>query len=187
MSLAAPALSFGNHVHPEEVTAELRERMCHNLTIDHVVWSGFIALITVVLGIGTVIVDTVDSISPALYWHLGTVIALGLWAELLCYFTYDSRKQFVITSQATTAVVLREEGVQNSSVSVPRVQLRYLPKLGEHFDVELLRNAKEAYLTWAELDGLSPQFERNLHPGDLLTILYDPVRPSHVRVVEFEH
>jgi hypothetical protein len=187
MSLAAPVLSFGNHLHPEEVTPELRERMCRNLSIDHVIWSGFIALITVILVIGTVVVDTVDSVSPSLYWHLGTVIALGLWAELLCYFTYDSRKQFVITSKVTTAVVLRREGITDMSISVPRVQLRYLPKLGEHFDVELLRNAREAYLTWAELDGLSPQFERNLHAGDLLTILYDPNRPSHVRVVEFEH
>ncbi len=187
MSQMATVLSFGHHYHPEEVNHEVRERMVHNLSIDQLIWSGFIALIGAILAVGSAIVDSVDKTSPALYWHLGTVLALALWAEMICYFVFDSRKRFVLNMPATTAVVVRQRDTLDLAQGVPRVLVRYLPRLGEQFDPEKLRTADEAFTAWGDLDGLSPQFEQNLHPGDLVTILYDPGRPSHIKLVEFEH
>lgn len=187
MSQVANVLSFGHHVHPEEVTTDLREKMVHNLSIDQFIWSGFIALIAAILAVGSAIVDSVDKVSPAIYWHVGGVLVVGLWAELVCYFVFEGRKRFVRHMPATTAIVVRQRDMLDVAEGVPRVLVRYLPKLGENFDLQLLRKADEAFTAWADLDGLSPQFEQNLHSGDLVTILYDPSRPSHVRLVEFEH
>jgi len=187
MSQTANVLSFRQHVHPEEVTPELRARMSHNIGIDHLIWSGFLAVLTVIVVVGVLLVDTLEQVSPRLFWHTGTAITLGIWAELICYFIYERRKLFVLHHPATTAVVVRQSGKNDLTVSTPRAWVRFLPKLGTHFDVNLLQNAEEAYEAWAELDGLSDEFEKNLHVGDLITILYDPARPSHIQIVEFEH
>ncbi len=187
MSQLATVLTFGHHFHPEEVTNEVRERMVRNISIDQLIWSGFIALIGAILAVGSAIVDSVDKISPALYWHLGTIIAIGLWAEMICYFVFDSRKRFVRTMPATTAVVVRQRDTVDLAEGVPRVMVRYLPRAGDVFSAERLRKTDEAITAWADLDGLSPEFEKNLHPGDLVSILYDPARPSKIKLVEFEH
>jgi hypothetical protein len=187
MSQTANVLSFRSHVHPEEVTPALRQRMLHNINIDHMVWTGFLALLTVIVLVGMVLVDTVDKISSGLFWHAGTVITFGIWAELICFFIYERRKLFVRHQPATTAIVVRETSESDLSVHNPRALVRYLPKSGQHFDVNLLQSAKDTQEAWADLDGLSAEFERNLRVGDLITILYDPIRPSHVQIVEFEH
>jgi hypothetical protein len=187
MSETANVLSFRRHVHPEEITPALRARMSHNIGIDHLIWSGFLAVLTVIVLVGLVLVDTVESVSPRLFWHIGTVITLGLWAELTCFFIFERRKLFVQHFPATTAVVVREQGRDDHAVNDRRALVRYLPKLGPHFDVSLLQNATEAYQAWTSLDGLSDDFEKNLHVGDLVAILYDPARPSRIQIVEFEH
>lgn len=187
MSQTATVLTFRSHVHPEEVTPALRSRMAHNIGIDHLIWSGFLAVLTVIFLVGVVLVDTVESLSPRLLWHIGTVLTLGIWAELVCYFVYERRKLFVLHYPATPALIVRETGREDHVVNERRALVRYLPKLGEHFDVNLLANADEAYETWASLDGLSDEFEKNLHVGDLISILYDPAKPSHIHIVEFEH
>jgi len=187
MNQAASTLSFGNHIHPEEVTPELRMRIVQNIGIDHLVWSGFLALMTVFLLVGTAFVDTVEKVSPALSWHLGTVIALGLWAELICYFIYDNRKKFVRNARVTTAAVVHRNDLEDFSTGVPRVRVQYIPAHPNPVDIDLLRRPDASIMAWAELDGLSEQFEHNLHAGDLVTILYEPDRPSRIRIVEFEH
>ena len=187
MSQTATILSFRSHVHPEEVTPALRLRMAHNIGIDHLIWSGFLAVLTIIVLVGIVLIDTLETLSPRLLWHVGTVVTLGIWAELLCFFVYERRKLFVLHNPATTAVVVRETGREDHAINERRAMVRYLPKVGQHFDLILLANAKDARETWASLDGLSDEFERNLHVGDLITILYDPAKPSHVHIVEFEH
>src|SRR6266567_4247037 len=184
MSQTANVLSFHKHVHPEDVTPDLRARMSHNIGVDHLIWSGFVAVLTVIVVVGVVLVDTLEQLSPRLFWHIGTVVTLGIWAELVCYFIYERRKLFVLHHPATTAVVVRQSAKDDIAVNVPRALVRFLPKLGTHFDVDLLLNAEEAYEAWADLDGLSDEFEKNLHVGDLITILYDPQRPSRVQIVE---
>ena len=187
MSQTATILSFRSHVHPEEVTPGLRSRMAHNIGIDHLIWSGFLAVLTVIVLVGVVLVDTLESLSPRLLWHVGTVVTLGIWAELVCYFVYERRRLFVLHHPATTAIVVRETGRDDHAVNERRALVRYLPRAGQHFDVNLLAKSDDTHETWASLDGLSDEFERNLHVGDLVTILYDPAKPSHVHIVEFEH
>ena len=187
MSQLATVPTFAHHLHPEEVTPQIRERMAHNIGIDHMIWAGFIALIGAILGVGTAIVDSVDKVSPAIYWHIGAIVVAALWAELICYLVFDTRKRFVLGMPVATAVVVKHRDVVSASGGVPCVQVRYLPKLKEKFDVDLLRSAEEAFTAWVDLDGLSIPFEQNLQIGDLVTILYDPARPSHIRIVEFEH
>jgi hypothetical protein len=187
MIQSASTLSFGKHVHPEEVTPELRARIAQNITMDHLVWAGFLALMTLILMVGTAFVDTMDKVSPAILWHMGTILTLGLWAELICYFIYDNRKKLVRTGVATTAVVVRQQNEEDFASGVPRVQLRFVPKPNNVIDIDSLRSPDKSLSTWGNLDGLSDKFEKNLHVGDLVTILYDPDRPSHIRIVEFEH
>ncbi len=187
---ATPSLLPSHHLRPDEVTRQVREKMEHDIAIDHFVWSGFIALLTVIIGVGAALVDTVDHRSPDLLWHLGTIFAIGLWAELVCYLVFKTRKRFVRESPATAALVVRqrdlESFVNEVSARIPRVLLRYFPGKAEKSDPEELRVNRDAENVWAELDGLSPQFERNLHAGDIVTVLYDPKRPRKIKVVEME-
>ena len=187
MSQTATVLSFRSHVHPEEVTPELRRKMIHNINIDHIVWSGFLALLIVIVLIGMLLVDTLGQISPGLFWHAGMVVLLGVAIESICYIVFERRKLFVRNQPATTAMVVREIPPSELSVNYPRALVRYLPKSGQHFDANLLKAASDTQEAWADLDGLSAEFERNLRDGDLITILYDPMKPTHVQIVEFEH
>src|SRR6266581_1923602 len=84
MSETANVLSFRGHVHPEEVTPGLRARMAHNIGIDHLIWAGFLAVLTVIVVVAMVLIDTKETISPRLLWHLGIAITAGIWAELIC-------------------------------------------------------------------------------------------------------
>jgi len=186
MTQSANVLAFRNHVHPEDVTPAIRDRICRELSIDHMVWSGFLALMTLLVAAGLALIRP-DNLSETYVWHLGTIIALALWAELICYFIYDRRKRFIRESRATAAIVTKERGVHEFDANVPSVQLRYLPRTDQPFDLHELEDRKKAVEVWAELDGLLAPFEKNLHVGDLVTILYDPDKPSHVRLVEFEH
>lgn len=186
MTKSATILAFRNHVHPEEVTPVMRERICRELSIDHMVWSGFLALMTILVAAGLALIRP-ESFSETFVWHLGTIVALALWAELICYFIYDRRKRFIRESRATAAIVTKERGVHEFDANVPSVRVRYVPKEDTVIDVDELEDRKKGFEAWAELDGLSAPFEKNLHVGDLVTILYDPKKPSHVRLVEFEH
>ena len=138
MSQTATILSFRSHVHPEEVTPALRLRMAHNIGIDHLIWSGFLAVLTIIVLVGIVLIDTLETLSPRLLWHVGTVVTLGIWAELLCFFVYERRKLFVLHNPATTAVVVRETGREDHAINERRAMVRYLPKVGQHFDLILV-------------------------------------------------
>jgi len=109
---------------------------------------------------------------------------------LILHGYYRNQRRFVSNAPATTAVVVRVKEPINfdeeRTLAVPRLLLRYLPRPPEEENAGALRPTPDVHTMWAELDGFSAKFERTVHAGDLVSILYEPTDPLHVRVVELE-
>ncbi len=191
MTAAAHVSSFRSHIHPEQVGSWARHKMAHELMHEQVLWSTVIILTCAMFSFTTIVAFRNQNL-PILMQVDATQTAAIACAAVVGYLHihFSRQRRFIREAPATTAIVVREEQPPHfdgeSSMAVPRLFLRYLPRPGSSFDLEQLQSLKDACTKWVELDGFSGRFERSVRPGDLVTILYDPKDHGHVRVVEIE-
>ncbi len=183
---------FRSHLMPQQVTSAVRHRMAQELTYEQVTWSALIASTCLVFGMLVVFIFGEGELGLAMQREsLRPVVLAGLFALLFIHIHYRRQRQFVLRAPVTVALVVRAKEPlhfdEASSLAVPRLLLRYLPRPGEEEPVLTdLHHSPDAHTLWAELDGFSARFERTVHAGDYVSVLYDLTDPEHVRVVEFE-
>ena len=184
-----PALSYGNHIRPEEVTPEMRRQLARDEWIGEMVRNGLIAVLTVFVSLGISLAYRWrgEQDWAELYLIVPLLIVVGVISTVL-HFRHKARREFALHGPVTPALVVEEKQTlhfsDDSAIMVPKLLLRYVPEPGVEGDLERLRSANEAWTVWVELSGLSSDFEEKVQPNQLVTILYDPREPKHVQVIE---
>ncbi len=184
--------TFRTHLMPHQVTAAVRQRMALELTYEQLTWTLLVVSTCLFFGVIVVVVFASRDLSSAMqHESLRPVMIAGLFALLVLHAHYRRQRKFVATAPVASALVLRVKEPlhfdEASSLAVPRLLLRYLPRSAEEAQLlNELHHSADAHMLWVELDGFSARFERTVHAGDLVSVLYEPTDPEHVRVVEFE-
>lgn len=186
---AVTHLAFRTHLHPEQVDYSIRRRMARELVHEQFAWSLLLAVTGFAFAVSMLFIFRTAGVPHDMGRDGVETVVLGTVGFLLFLeFHYRSQRKFVMSAPAATAVVVREKEPPHfdseTSLAVPRLFIRYVP--GVLSDPEALHAHKGERTAWVELDGFSGRFERNVRPGDLITVLYDPEDRQHVRVVEME-
>jgi hypothetical protein len=183
--------AFHIHLKPDQVTTIVRRHMVRELYYEQNMWSALVVSTCVMFACTVIFVFAERGLVGEMQWGaLRPALIAAVVALLFLHMYFRRERKFVNTAPATSAVVIRERVPLNyhdqSSFGVPRLLLRYLPRVGDSFCPAVQHAAAERTL-WAALDGFSSSFERAVHAGDLVSILFEPGDPEHVRVVELEH
>jgi hypothetical protein len=104
------------------------------------------------------------------------VILLGVLTMIGIRIWFHREYQFLKDSAVTVAEV---EDIEDTG------QKHYLTLRFEPGKKEAA--APHPEIVTAEVHTDSPAFNEELHPGDLVSVLYEPGNPEHVEVVEQEH
>ncbi len=182
--------TFRSHLSPRLVTTAVRHRMAAELTYEQVMWSVLILSTCLMFALIVLFIFAERDLPGSMQRESVRPVFLALmFALLFLHIHYRRQRRFVMTAPVTAALVVREKDPlrfdEATSLAVPRVLLRYFARPVEEGSDELHHSA-DAHTLWAELDGFSARFERTVHAGDYVSLLYDPTDPEHVRVVEFE-
>ncbi len=185
-----PNSEFRTHLRPAEVTPDVRRRMATELVYEQVTWTVLIVSTSLVFSVAVVAAFLQRELPAAMQREaLRPVVLAALFAITFLHCHYRRLRCFVSTAPVTIGLVVKARDPKHfdeaSSLAVPRLLLRYIPRPAEEGSDELHHSA-DAHTLWAELDGFSARFERTVHAGDLVSLLYDPTDPQRVRVVEFE-
>jgi hypothetical protein len=169
---------FGTRIRPDEITPELREQLVTDCRLSE-------ALLQSATFIGAVVISLV--LSLVYRWHgeaLGSewppilsvvFLALLTMVGIRIWFRWES--QFLKVAPVATAEV---EEIDVALGDKHFLKLKFEP---EH---DASTPAHEEIVT-AELHSDSPAFNDELHPGDLVSVIYEPTNPEHVHVIEQEH
>lgn len=169
---------FGSRIRPDEITPELREQLVADCRLSE-------ALLQSATFIGGVAISLV--LSLVYRWHgeawgsewkpiLGivflavlTMIGIRIWFRWEYHFLKDAP---VATAEVEEIDV--EPGDKHF------LKLKFEP---EHAPGT---PAHEEVIT-TEVHSDAPAFNEELHPGDLVSVIYEPTHPEHAHVVEQEH
>lgn len=184
--------SFREHLRPAQVNRAVRHRMAHQLMHEQWMWSVLIVSTCMMFALLVLVVFQQRELAWGIQLEALRPVSIAcVLALLVVHIHYRRSREFVRSAPVAAALVIREKDPwhfdEASSLAVPRLLLRYLPRPAEEDPVpDELHRSTGAHTLWAELDGFSARFERTVHAGDLVSILYDPTDPEHVRVVELE-
>ncbi len=182
-------LSFGKRIQPEEVSLNVRCDLAHDEWQREWTWVGLFAVFGVAVALG---------FSLAYRWHgdpfgaeVPAILFVGLAAVIAMaavHAIFNRRRAFLMNMPATRALVLTVEPTykytDDSGAHQKRLKLRYLPKLGAYGDdLELLIGDNTAEVI-TDLSPQSEMFASSLDKGALVSLLYDPRQPDHIRVIE---
>lgn len=182
-------LSFGKRIQPEEVTPAVRDDLAHEEWQNEWTWLGLVAAFGVMVALGVSLTyrwhgEVVGAEIPAVI-VVGVLTILGI---LVVQAIYMQRRTFVRNMPATRALVVSAEPTykyaDDGSEHLKRLHLRYVPRFGTQGDaLELLigETTKEAV---ADLSPHARDFAYGVDQGAMISVLYDPRHPDHVRVVE---
>ena len=167
---------------PSVVTLEARKRIAAEITCEQKLCS--LLVIATCIGFAVVVSYSLRERELAGFqWEaVRPALLAGLLSLLYLHFHFRNQRHFAMTAPVAIAEVVERRvpryGDQDATHCVPRLLLRFVPQLDSQTD------GSEEHLLWAELDGFSANFERNVHAGDRVSILYDIADPRHVRVVD---
>ena len=169
---------FGSRIRPDEITPELREQLVSDCRLTE-------ALLQCATFIGGVAISLV--LSLVYRWHgeplgsewrpiLGVVLlALLIMIGIRVWFRWEYH--FLKDSPVASAEV---EGIDIEAGDKHFLKLKFEPEPAAG------TSAHEEVVT-AELHSVNRAFNEDLHPGDLVSVIYEPKNPEHVQVVEEEH
>ncbi len=188
----ATSLFYRTHLRPRQVSSGIRHKLARELNYEQTTWSALIVCVGAIFALSVVFIFNERGMDGTMQREaVRPVFFAVLFALLFIHAHYRRLRNFVMEAPATAALVVREKTPphfdEETSLAVPQLLLRYLPRPGEEeIDPYVLHHAPDAHTLWAELDGFSARFERTVHAGDYVSILYDPTDPEHVRVVEID-
>jgi hypothetical protein len=184
--------SHGFHVlrTAPQVTDAVRRRIAAEITSQQKTWSMLIVAGSFIFGVlmaysarqhGIEVEIRREGLRPIL---IATAVLLGY---LHLYFT--RQRLFVMTAPATFAEVVEERGnpdeYDRRPSITPRLAICYTPLPPGESDSEFsMLDGPCAPPAWADLEGFAEHVEPALHPGDQVAVLYDPIDPAHVRIIE---
>lgn len=177
---------FGPRIRPEEVTPETRRRLVHKTYLSELfaICSVVVPTICIALMVslgyrwhGEPTYTEWQPISPILV--TAAVILLGV----LVWFARERR--FLAKGQVTGAEV-KEIETSYDLTHTHRLIIKYSPIPKDSVRATINGGDHGQVITVA-LESDLKGFNEDLHEGDNISIIYDPARPDHVRVVEEEH
>ncbi len=175
--------SFGSRIRPDEVTPELRDRLARDQYLTETLALATTFIVTVVASLLVSLVYRWHGEPSGSEWTtIIPILAVGGVALIIVHFWYHSERQFVRQAPVAEAEVETVSGPVGLT-HAEQVKLKYHP------DRSSLPNLPpiETEETDAPVDTDAPAFRDELHQGDLVTVLYDPLHPEYVKVVEEEH
>ena len=176
---------FADRVRPDQVTSTMRARLARKVYSRE-----FCALAAVfapcLLIAGAVIVFYHSHLEAAgTVWQLiGPIVIAGALIALVVHAWGLRERNFVETAPLAAATVKEIESSPGCTYRY-RVILSYRP-IQYKASKALLPGLGSAHLAVAAVESNLPGFRGELQRGDSLSILYDPVEPDHVCIVEVE-
>ena len=169
---------FGSRIRPDEITPELREQLVSDCRLSE-------ALLQCATFIGGVAISLV--LSLVYRWHgepLGSewrpilgVVLLAVLSVIGIRVWFRWEYHFLRDAPALAAEV---EEIDIEPGDKHLLKLKFAPQHDPG------RPAHEEVVT-TELHSDAPAFHDELHPGDLVSVIYEPKNPEHVHVIEQEH
>ena len=169
---------FGTRIRPDEITAELRGHLVSNCRLSE-------ALLQCATFIGAVAVSLL--LSLVYRWHgepwggewrpITGVIFLAVLAMIGIRIWFHWEYHFLKDAPVTTAEV-EEIVVEPGDKHVLKLKFETQHDPGAPSHAEVVTT---------ELHTDAPAFNDELHPGDRVSVIYEPTNPKHVHVVEEEH
>ncbi len=168
---------FGTRIRPEEITPELREQLVGDCRLSE-------ALLQSATIVGAVAISLV--LSLVYRWHgeswgsewrpITLIIMLAVLAMIGIRIWFRWEYHFLKDAPVTSAEV---EEIDITASDKHYLKLKFEP---EH---DPGKPAHEEIVT-AEVHTTAPAFNEQLHPGDFVSVIYEPTNPEHVHVVEVE-
>lgn len=169
---------FGTRIRPDEVTPELREQLVADCRLSE-------ALLQSATFIAAVAVSLV--LSLVYRWHgeptgsewrpIAGIALLGLLAMIGTHIWFR-REYFFL--KAAPVIEAEVEEIEAAAPDKHLLKLKFEPE--QRPGVQ----SHEEVVT-APLHSQARAFNEDLHPGDLVSVIYEPGNPEHVEVVEAEH
>jgi hypothetical protein len=173
---------FGPRIRPEEITPETRRRLVRESYSREL------------FGVLCVFVPTVLvslMVSLGYRWHgepqyaewqaINPILFVAVAILIAIHVKFHKDRRFLAHAPATDAVVKEMETSYNLT-HTHRLIIKYKP-----VPEDSKANFDTAQLVTVALESDLKGFNTDLHQGDSISVLYDPKRPDHVRVIEEEH
>lgn len=167
---------------PSVVTLAARKRIAAEITCEQKLCS--LLVIATCIGFAVIVSYSLRERELAsMQWEAARPVLLaGLISLVYLHFHFRGQRRFAMTAPVAVAEVIERRVPryqdQEATQCVPRLLLRFVPQ------ADAQTGGSEEHLLWAELDGFSANFERNVQAGDRVSILYDAADPRHVRVMD---
>lgn len=182
---------FENRFRPEEINSEIRRHIEEREWFSEVLWLGTAAVIIVAFAFFFSLAYRITGFPPGEEFPLiYTWLAVGVLILLAIHVQFHSRREFVEKMPAAPALIVDIEDTyrysEDGAGHVERLKLNYLPK-DHNVTRELLAISPDVHQVSAEVGNHWTPFVEHLHKGQMVSVLFDPEHPKHVRVVEEEH
>jgi hypothetical protein len=115
------------------------------------------------------------------------ILIAGVFLLAYLHLHYRRQRRFVENAPVALANVIVEHVTPDeydfTPSNKPRLALYYTPSPPADSEEEYsMVDGPCPPPIWADLDGFAVPPDRELHPGDLVAILYDPAHPAHIRI-----
>ncbi len=182
---------FENRFRPEEITSEIRHHIEEREWYSEVLWLGTGVVLIAAFSLFFSLAYRITGFPPTaeIPFILG-FIACGLVSLAAVHLRFRSRRNFVEEMPAAPALIVGIEDTyrysEDGAGHIERLRLNYLPTQ-RTVPRELLAISSDVQKVSAEVGTRWTPFVEHLQKGKMVSILYDPKHPKHVRVVEEEH
>jgi hypothetical protein len=172
-----------------QVTDDVRRRMAAAVTCEQRLWSLAVISAGLLFGLLTAYSARQHGLDAETQREaLRPVLIAGILLLTYLHLAFSRQRQFVLRAPVATAEVVEERMVRVREADAlsfnPHLALCYTPMPADPTEECAMLDGPSAPPEWAELDGYTEGLDSGLHTGDLVSILYDPGHPTHVRVVE---
>ncbi len=169
---------FGTRIRPDEVTPEVRRQLVSDCRLSEVLLQSATFVGAVALALLLSLVYRWHGEAMGSEWRpIALVAVLAGLTMIGIRVWYRWETHFLKDAPVATAEVEEIEVVARDK---HYLKLKFEP---EH---EVSKPSHEEVVT-TELHTQAPAFNEELHPGDLVSVIYEPSNPEHVQVVEEEH
>lgn len=177
---------FGPRIRPEEITQETRHRLVRDSYVRELFALScvFVPAVCIALMVslgyrwhGEPAYDEWRLISPILVTTLVVLVGTHIW--------FHRERRFLERAPVAPAEVKQIE-TSYDLTHTHRLIIKYKP-LPKDPKGATLNGFEDAQLVTVAIESDLDGFNNDLHEGDAVSIIYDPARPDHVRVVEEEH
>ncbi|MDT8069780.1 MAG: hypothetical protein ROO76_16585 [Terriglobia bacterium] len=176
---------FGDRIRPDQVTLAMRARLARSVYRRE-----FLALAAVFLPcllIAGVVIAFYHFHNEAVgtVWQvIGPIVVTGALIAVVVHAWGLRERKFVETAPLAAAVVKQIETSSDYTYK-HRVILSYRP-IQYKSNSDMLPGLSPAHSVVATVESNFPGFSQLLQKGDSVSIIYDPVEPDHVWIVEEE-